>query len=111
MSSKGPHRKYHIKTGDTVYINAGSEKGRTGKVRSILTSQNKAIVEGVNMVKRHTRPTQKNPTGGIVEKEAGIHLSNLMLYDNNQKEPVKVGYKVNDDGKKVRINRKTGEEV
>lgn len=111
MSNKVLQKKYHIKTGDTVYINTGSEKGRTGKVRSILTAQDKAVVEGLNMVKRHTRPTQKNPTGGIVEKEAGIHMSNLMLYDNNLKEPVKVGYKVKDDGKKVRINRKTGEEV
>lgn len=111
MSKKVNQKKYHIKAGDTVYVNTGKEKGRTGKVRTILTDKDRAIVENLNMVKRHSRPTQKNPAGGITEKELGIHVSNLMLYDNDKKEPVKVGYKIKDDGKKVRINRKTGEEV
>ena len=111
MSQQTQSGKFHIKAGDTVYVNTGKEKGRTGTVRTILTNENKAIVEGLNMVKRHSKPTQKNPAGGIIEKEAAIHISNLALYDNNTKQPVKVGYKVQDDGKKVRINRKTGEEV
>lgn len=111
MGNNTAKKKYHIKAGDTVYVNAGKEKGRTGKVRTILVDKDKAIVENLNMVKKHSRPTQKNPAGGIIEKELGIHISNLKLYDNDNNEPVKVGYKIKDDGKKVRINRKTGEEV
>ena len=104
-------RKYHIKAGDTVYVTTGKEKGRTGKVRKVLTGEDKVIVENLNMVKRHSKPTQKNPAGGIVDKELGIHISNIMFYDKKNNEPVKIGFKIKDDGKKVRINKKTGEEV
>lgn len=104
-------KKLNIKKGDTVYIIAGKEKGKTGKVTKILADQNKAVVDKLNIVKRHTKPTQKNPTGGIVEKEAGIHISNIMLFDTKANSPTRVGYKFNDSGKKVRISKKTGEEI
>ena len=103
--------KLHIKTGDTVFVTTGKDKGKTGKVLKILASKNKAIVEKVNIVKRHTKPTQQSPAGGIVEKEAGIHISNLMIYDSSSNKGVRVGYKTTDDGKKIRINKKTGEEI
>ena len=102
--------KFRVKTGDIIYVTTGKEKGKTGKILKILANENKAIVEKLNIVKRHTKPTQKAPAGGIVEKEAGIHISNLMLYDEGEKKGVKVGYKM-DNGKKVRINKKTGKEI
>ena len=104
-------RTFHIRAGDTVYVVAGKEKGKTGKVLRIDRNAGKAFVEKLNIIKRHSRPTQKNPGGGIIEKEAGIHVSNLMLYDSEKGGPVKVGYRTGEDGKKVRYNRKTGEEI
>lgn len=104
-------KKFRIKAGDTVYVVAGKERGKTGKVLRVLTSQDKAIVEKLNIVKRHSRPTQKNPTGGIVEKESAIHISNLMPYDSKSNGPTRVGYKLLDNGKKVRISMKSGEEI
>ena len=108
---KDRKNKYHIKSGDTVFVTTGREKGKTGKVLRILTDKNLAIVEKLNIVKRHSRPTQKNPAGGIVDQESGIHLSNLMIYDNKSNTPVKIGYKIDEKGKKARINKKTGEEI
>lgn len=104
-------RRFHIRAGDTVYVVAGKEKGKTGKVLRIDRDAEKAFVEKLNIIKRHSRPTQKNPGGGIIEKEAGIHVSNLMLYDSEKEGPVKVGYRTGEDGKKVRYNRKTGKEI
>ena len=104
-------RKFHIKAGDAVYVIAGKEKGKNGKVLRLEKEKEKAVVEKLNIIKRHSRPTQKNPGGGIVEKEAGIHVSNLMLYDAESGAPVKVGYRTGEDGKKVRYNRKTGKEI
>lgn len=104
-------RKFRIKAGDTVYVVAGKEKGKTGKVLRIERERQKVVVEKLNVMKRHSRPTQKNPGGGIVEKEAGIHVSNLMMYDAESGSPVKVGYRTGEDGKKVRYNRKTGKEI
>lgn len=101
---------FHIKKGDTVVVLAGKEKGKTGTVSRVLVSSGRVIVEKLNMVKRHTRSTQKNPSGGIVDKEASLHLSNLMLYDSKASAPIRVGYKI-DGGKKVRLNKKTGKEV
>ncbi len=103
--------KYRIKTGDTVIVTTGKDKGKTGKVLRMLTNEDKALVEKLNIVKRHTKPTQKNPAGGIVEKEAGIHISNLMIFDSSSNTGVKTGFKIDDNGKKVRINKKTGEEI
>ena len=100
--------KLKIKTGDTVTVIAGDHKGSEGKVMSVDREKNKAIVEGVNVVKKHEKPSAQNPQGGIVEKEAPIHISNLSLMENG--EAVRVGYAVK-DGKKVRVSKKTGEIV
>ena len=103
-------KKIHIKKGDTVYVNAGNDKGKTGKVLSVIPSKDRAIVEGVNMVKKHTKPKSKQPQGGIVEQEAGIHISNLQLIDPKSGKPTRVGYRMDGD-KKVRYAKKSGEEV
>ena len=100
-----------IKKGDTVYVNAGNDKGKTGKVLEVITAKNRAIVEGVNMVSKHTKPNAKNPQGGLVKMEAPIHASNLQLVDPKSGKATRVGYKVNEDGKKVRISKKSGEEI
>ena len=104
-------KKFRIKAGDTVYVTAGKEKGKTGKVLRLEKEREKAVVEKLNVIKKHSRPTQKNPGGGIIEKEAGIHVSNLMIYDAESGGPVKVGYRTGEDGKKVRYSRKTGKEI
>ena len=99
-----------IKKGDTVYVNAGNDKGKTGKVLSVDPAKDRAIVEGVNMVSKHTKPNAKQPQGGIIKKEAPIHISNLNLIDPKSGKPTRVGFKVDGD-KKVRIAKKSGEEI
>ncbi len=99
-----------IKKGDTVYVNAGNDKGKTGKVLSVDPAKDRAIVEGVNMVSRHTKPNAKQPQGGIIKQEAPIHISNLNLIDPKSGKPTRVGFKVEGD-KKVRIAKKSGEEI
>lgn len=101
--------KLHIKKGDTVYVNAGEDKGKTGRVLEVLVDKQRAIVEGLNMVSKHTKPNAKNPQGGIVKKEASIHISNLNPVDKNNK-PTRIGRKVV-DGKLVRFAKTTGEEI
>ena len=103
-------KKLHIKKGDTVYVNAGNYKGETGKVLSVDPSKDRAIVEGVNIVKKHTKPNAKNPQGGIVSQEAPIHVSNLQLIDPKSGKPPRVGYRMDGD-KKVRYAKKSGEEI
>ena len=103
--------KLHIKKGDEVIVLAGREKGKHGTVSKVIVGKARAIVEKLNMVKRNMRPTQKNPSGGIIDKEASLHISNLMLYDSKESSPVKTGYKIDDKGKKIRVNRKTGKQV
>ena len=93
---------YKIKKDDTVKIISGNYKGQTGRVLRLIGLNNRALVEGVNKVKKHMRPSQENPQGGIVEKEMSIHISNLMLVEKNN--PTKVGFKVAKDGKKVMRN-------
>ena len=100
--------KFKIKTGDAVQVITGDYKGTQGKVLEVLTEKNKAIVEGVNIVKRHTKPSTKNPQGGIVKKEAPIHVSNLSLIDPKSKEVTKVGFKQEGD-KKVRFSKKSNQ--
>ena len=102
-------KKFNIKKGDTVYVNAGNDKGKTGKVLEVLREKDRVIVEGVNMVSKHTKPNPKNPQGGIVKQEAGIHISNVNLVDNAGK-PTRIAHK-EVDGKKVRIAKTTGEEI
>ena len=103
-------KKLHIKKGDTVYVNAGNYKGETGKVLSVDPSKDRAIGEGVNIVKKHTKPNAKNPQGGIVSQEAPIHVSNLQLIDPKSGKPTRVGYRMDGD-KKVRYAKKSGEEI
>ncbi|MDX1652224.1 MAG: 50S ribosomal protein L24 [Brumimicrobium sp.] len=102
-------KKLHIKVGDTVKVLSGEDRGQEGKVLRIDRTKDRAIVEGVNIVKRHTKPDAANPQGGIVEKEAGLHISNLMLVHNGQ--PTRVGRHTNKDGKQVRYAKKTGEDI
>ena len=103
--------KLHIKKGYTVYVNAGEDKGKTGRVLKVLIEKNRAVVEGINMVTKATKPNAKNPQGGLVKMEAPIHVSNLQLLDPKSGKPTRVGYKVNEEGKKVRISKKSGEEI
>ena len=102
--------KSHIRKDDTVYILAGRDKGRTGKVLKVLVDENRAIVEGINMVSRSTKPSAKNPQGGIIKQEAPIHISNLSLIDPDSKKPTRV--RVRREGKNViRIAKKSGKEI
>jgi len=100
--------KLKIKSGDVVKVIAGDHKGSEGKVLRVDREKNKAIVEGVNMVSKHTKPSAKNPQGGIVKKEAPLHISNLSLIDPKSKEATKVGIKVEGD-KKVRFSKKSNQ--
>ncbi|NHF58227.1 50S ribosomal protein L24 [Flavobacteriaceae bacterium TP-CH-4] len=103
-------KKLKIKTGDTVRIIAGDHKGTEGKVMKVDKVKNKAIVEGANMVSKHEKPSAKNPQGGIVKKEAPIHISNLSLIDPKSGEATRVGYETR-DGKKVRFAKKSNEVI
>ena len=103
--------KLHIKKGDTVIVNAGDSKGQTGKVLKVLVEKERAIVEGVNMVSKHTKPNAKNPQGGIVKQEASIHISNLQPVDAISSKATRVGRKEGADGKLVRYSKKSGEEI
>ena len=103
--------KLHIKKDDTVVVIAGADKGKTGKVLKVLVEKNRALVEGVNMVSKSTKPSAQNPQGGIVKQEAPIHISNLSLVDPKSGKATRVGIKVTEDGKKVRIAKKSGEEI
>ncbi len=103
------NRKFHIKKGDLVYVNAGVDKGKQGKVLEMFPEQERAIVEGINMVSKHTKPNAKNPQGGIIKKEAPIHISNLNIVDPSTNKPTRVGRKLNDKGKLVRYAKKSGE--
>lgn len=96
-----------IKKNDQVKVIAGKYKGKEGKVLVVFPKRNRVIVEGVNLIKRHTRPSQQNPQGGIIEKEAALHASNLMLVVNGA--PTRVGVRILEDDSKVRIAKKTGE--
>lgn len=100
--------KLKVKSGDVVKVIAGDHKGAEGKILRVLREKNKAIVEGVNMVSKHTKPSAKNPQGGIVKKEAPIHISNLALIDPKTKSATKVGVKVEGD-KKVRVSKKSNQ--
>ena len=103
--------KLHIKSGDTVYVNAGEDKGKTGKVLKVLVDKQRAIVEGVNFVTKSKKPSAQNPQGGIVKMEAPIHISNLNPIDPKTGKPTRIGRRKNDEGKLVRFAKKSGEEI
>ena len=100
-----------IKKGDRVQVMAGRDRGQRGEVISVSPAESRALVRGVNMVKRHQKPRGMNAPGGIVEKEAPIHLSNLALIDPASDKPTRVGFKTLDDGKKVRVAKRSGEVI
>ncbi len=104
-------KKLHIKKGDTVVVIAGNNKGKKGRVLEIITKTERAIVEGVNLMKKHTKPNAASPQGGIIEKEASVHISNLMLFDAKAGAATRVGRRLNDQGKLVRFSKKSGEEI
>ena len=103
--------KLHIKKGDPVYVNAGNDKGKTGRVLRVLVSKNRAVVEGLNMVSKSAKPSAKHPQGGIIKMEAPIHVSNLNLLDPKSGKPTRVGRRKNEEGKTVRYSKKSGEEI
>ena len=96
-----------IKKGDIVQVISGNENGKSGRVIKVFPARDKIVVEGLNMVKKHTRPTQENPQGGIMEKEAAIHISNVMFIADGK--PTRIGYKTLEDGKKVKFAKTNGE--
>ncbi|MBZ0254182.1 MAG: 50S ribosomal protein L24 [Candidatus Methylomirabilis sp.] len=98
-----------IRKDDTVIVIAGKDKGKTGRVLRVLRDKGRVVVERLNVVKRHSRPSAQNRQGGIVEKEAPLHLSNVMLVDDRTGKPVRVGFKKLEDGKKVRVCHKTAQ--
>ncbi len=102
--------KFKIKKGDTVVVLAGREKGKSGEVIAVHTKDRRVLVRGVNMIKRHTRPSQISP-GGIMEKEATLHVSNLAIADPKDGKPTRVGYRTLEDGRKVRFAKRSGEIV
>lgn len=101
--------KIHVRKGDTAIVIAGNDKGQKGKVLEVIRSKNRAIIEGVNMITKHVKPSASNPEGGIEKTEAAIHISNIMIVDPSTGEPTKIGRKMNDQGKLQRFSKKTGE--
>ena len=99
----------HVRKGDTVIVVAGKERGKRGKVLRVLPEKGRVVVERINMIKKHQRPTQKIRQGGIIEREGAIHLSNVMLVDPGSNKPTRVGMRALSDGKKVRVARRSGE--
>jgi large subunit ribosomal protein L24 len=103
--------KLHIKKGDTVYVLTGKDKSKTGRVLEVLVKENKAVVEGINIISKHTKPNAAHPQGGIVKQEAPIHISNLSLIDPKSQKPTRVGRKENAEGVSIRYSKKSGEEI
>ena len=103
-------KKLNIKKGDTVFVATGEYKGQKGRVLEVIRKDDKAIIEGINMISKHTKPNAKHPQGGIIKKEAPVHLSNLMLVDPSSGEPTRIGRKLNKTNKLVRYSKKSGEE-
>ena len=103
--------KLNIKKGDTVIVNTGVNKGQEGKVLQVITDKYRAIVEGINMVSKHTKPNAESPQGGIIKKEAPIHISNLNVKDPSTGKASRIGRRLGDNGKLVRYAKKSGEEI
>ncbi len=104
-------KKLHIKKGDIVKVNTGEYKGQQGRVLDIDRKKSRAIVEGVNMVSKHTKPSADTPQGGIIKKEAGVHISNLNPIDPSSGNATRIGRKLNEKNKLVRYSKKSGEEI
>jgi large subunit ribosomal protein L24 len=105
------NNKLHVKKDDTVFVITGKDKGKKGRIIAAYPRENRVLVEGINMVKKHAKPSQQNPQGGIITQEAPIHVSNVMLLDPKSGQPTRVGYKTLENGKKVRIAKKSGQEI
>ncbi len=103
--------KLHIKKGDTVYVNAGNDRGKTGRVLSVLVAKKRAVVEGINIVSKSAKPSAKHPQGGIIKMESPVHISNLNLVDPKSGKPTRIGRRLNEAGKLVRYSKKSGEEI
>ena len=103
--------KLHIKKGDTVYVNTGEDRGKTGKVLKVFVDKQRAVVEGINIVTKSQKPSAKNPQGGFVKVEAPVHISNLNVLDPKSGKPTRIGRKLNDEGKLVRCAKKSGEGI
>lgn len=103
--------KFKLRKGDLVKVIAGDSKGSQGKISEVILSENRALVEGINMVTKHTKPNAATPNGGIIKKEAPIHISNLALIDPKTGSTTRTGRKRSDDGKLVRVGKKSGEEI
>ena len=103
--------KLHIKKGDTVRVIAGDDRGKEGRVLSVEASKNRAIVEGVNIITKATKPNAQHPQGGLVKKEAPINISNLALLDPKSGKPTRIGFKKDNSGKTVRYSKKSGQEI
>ena len=101
--------KFHIKSGDTVYVTVGKDKGKTGEVQSIDRLKQRVVVKGINVQKKHQKPSQGNP-GGLIEKEGSIHISNVNLIDPKTKKPTRVGI-VSENGKKIRVAKKSKQKI
>jgi large subunit ribosomal protein L24 len=109
MEKSTKNKNFHIRTGDTVKVLSGNAKGKTGKVLSVITDKQRAVVEGLNIVSKHVKPSATNPNGGIEKREAPIHISNLMLVDPATGEATRTGKKLDDKGKLQRYSKKTGQ--
>ncbi|OFX67621.1 MAG: 50S ribosomal protein L24 [Bacteroidetes bacterium GWE2_29_8] len=109
-NQKNKKIKLHIKKGDIVKVVAGDDKGQQGRILAVYINKQRALVEGVNLISKHSKPTTENPKGGIIKKEAPIHISNLMVVDSSGK-PTRIGRKLDVKGKLVRYSKKTGEEL
>ena len=109
ISNKNIQKKFHVRKGDTVKVIAGDDKGKTGKIMEVITAKSRAVVEGINMVTKHQKPSAAKPEGGIRKVEGTIHISNLMLVDPATGKPTRVGRKADAKGKLQRFSKKTGE--
>lgn len=104
-------KKTHIRKGDNVMVISGENKGQQGRVLNVDMKKSRVLVEGVNIISKHTKPNAESPQGGIVKKEAPVHISNLMLIDPKSGKPTRVGRKIGENGKNVRYSKKSGEEI
>ncbi|TKB98182.1 50S ribosomal protein L24 [Pedobacter cryotolerans] len=111
MKNKVTQTKVKIRKGDLVKVIAGDSKGQQGKVQEVLVAKNRVVIEGVNLVSKHTKPNAATPNGGIIKKEAALHISNVQLVDPKSGKTTRVGRKLNADGKLVRVAKISGEEI